>query len=103
VFHASEQLFHTGWFMESLATQTLVIFVIRTAASPFRSRPSRLLTLNVLGCVLIGLALPFTPFGAAIGFVPPPPAFFGFLILAVGTYLTLVQFVKVRFYRRYGL
>jgi Mg2+-importing ATPase len=103
VFHASEQLFHTGWFMESLATQTLVIFVIRTAGSPFRSRPSRPLALNVIGCVLVGIALPFTPLGPALGFVPPPPAFFAFLVLAVGTYLALVQIVKTRFYRRYAL
>lgn len=103
VFHASAELFRTGWFMESLATQTLVIFVIRTAASPFRSRPSRTLTLNALACVIIGMALPFTPLGATIGFVPPPPPFFAYLVLAVGTYLALVQFVKTRFYRRYQL
>jgi Mg2+-importing ATPase len=103
VFHASAELFRTGWFMESLATQTLVIFVIRTVANPFRSRPSRPLVINVLACVLIGMVIPFTPLGAAIGFVPPPPTFFAFLVVAVVTYLLLVQFVKVRFYRRIEL
>ena len=47
-FHASERLFHTGWFVESLATQTLVLFVIRTMGNPFRSRPSRALTVTTL-------------------------------------------------------
>ena len=47
-FHASEPLFHTGWFVESLATQTLVLFVIRTMGNPFRSRPSRWLTIQRL-------------------------------------------------------
>lgn len=54
-------------------------------------------------CVLPGLALPFTPLGAAVGFIPPPPLLFAYLVLAVGTYLLLVQFVKTRFCRRYPL
>jgi P-type Mg2+ transporter len=57
VFHASETLFHTGWFIESLATQTLVIFVIRTAGNPFKSGASLALTLSVPLCVAAGLAL----------------------------------------------
>src|SRR5262249_4549759 len=55
IFHASEAFFHTGWFVESLATQTLVVFVIRTAAKPWSSRPSRALTVTVLMIVATGL------------------------------------------------
>jgi Mg2+-importing ATPase len=70
VFHASEALFHTGWFVESLATQTLVLFVIRTAGSLWRSRPSLALTGTTVLMVLIGLVLPFTPLAPVLGFVP---------------------------------
>src|SRR5581483_7154305 len=97
VFRASAPLFHTGWFVESLATQTLVIFVIRTAGRPLRSRPSAPLTATTLAVVAIGLGLPFTPVARPLGFVPLPPAFFLFLALATATYLALVEAVKRRF------
>jgi Mg2+-importing ATPase len=100
VFHASESLFQTGWFVESLATQTLVIFVIRTAGNPFRSQPSRALTLTTLVVVLFGMLLPFTPLAGALGFVPLPPLYFLFLLVATITYLVLVQIVKRLLMRR---
>src|SRR5205823_8057039 len=58
VFKANEALFHTGWFVESLATQTLVLFVIRTAGNPLRSRPSKPLTITTIAVVLTGVVLP---------------------------------------------
>ena len=61
VFQAGPALFRTGWFVESLATQTLVIFVIRTAEPPWRSRPSRGLAWGVSACAAAGALLPFTP------------------------------------------
>jgi Mg2+-importing ATPase len=79
VFHASEALFHTGWFVESLATQTLVLFVIRTAGHPWQSRPSLALATTTLLVVLIGLSIPFTPLARVLGFVPLPGAYFLFL------------------------
>jgi Mg2+-importing ATPase len=100
IFHASEPLFHTGWFIESLATQTLVIFVIRTAGNPFKSRPSLALTLSVPLCVAAGIGLTLSPLGGALGFTAPPPAFFGALLAMVVTYLVLVQLVKGWFYRQ---
>ena len=103
VFHAGEALFHTGWFVESLATQTLVIFVIRTTARPWASVPSRALVVSVLVCVGIGVLLPFTPLGAWLGFTPLPPLFFAFLVGVVITYLGLVELVKQWFYRRYAV
>src|SRR5262249_48317419 len=91
VLRANETLFHTGWFVESLVTQTLVLFVIRTGGNPFESRPSRPLTLTVLAVTLIGVGLPFTPLAPALGFTPPPPAFLLFVAAATTTYLLLVE------------
>lgn len=100
LFHASEQFFHSGWFVESLATQTLVIFVIRTARNPFRSRPSLALTLTTISVVLFGTVLPFTSLGALMGFTPLPLGFLLFIAVATGTYLCLVEVVKRRLMRR---
>jgi len=94
VFNASEQLFHTGWFVESLATQTLVIFIIRTAGNPFRSRPSVPLTATTIGVVMAGIVIPFTCLGKVLGFTPLPFAFFLFLGGATITYLLLVEIIK---------
>ena len=95
--HAGEAEFHTGWFVESLATQTLVLFVIRTAGNPLRSRPSTALIASVVAAVVIGIVLPMTPWGADFGFVRLPPAFFAFLAVATATYLMLVELMKRRF------
>ena len=96
-------LFRTAWFVESLATQTLVVFVIRTAGNPFRSLPSRPLLLAILSIVGIATAIPYTPLGTLLGFTALPAS----LLLAIGllaaTYLLLVQFVKTWFYRRHAL
>jgi Mg2+-importing ATPase len=99
IFHSSATLFHTGWFVESLATQTLVLFVIRTAGNPFKSRPSRPLTLTTLLIVAVGIALPFSPLAGPLGFVPLPPLFFLILALFTLTYLALVELVKRRLMR----
>jgi len=97
-FHASEPLFHTGWFVESLATQTLVLFVIRTMGNPFRSRPSVPLTITTVLIVAIGVLLPFSPLGGVLGFTPLPPSYFSFLIASIVTYLLLVEFAKRRLF-----
>jgi Mg2+-importing ATPase len=96
LFHASAPLFHTGWFVESLATQTLVLFVIRTAGNPLRSRPSVPLATTTILMVLIGVVLPFTPLARPLGFVPLPAAYFAFLGATTGTYLVCVELVKRR-------
>ncbi|HEN5500044.1 TPA: magnesium-translocating P-type ATPase, partial [Legionella pneumophila] len=69
IFSANEALFQTGWFVESLATQTLVIFIIRTAKKPWQSMPSLPLTATVLLIVMVGIWLPFSPFSGLFGFV----------------------------------
>ena len=96
-------LFRTTWFVESLATQTLVVFVIRTAGNPFRSRPSRPLLVAVLTVVAIALALPYSPLAGPLGFTPLPVALLGTIAVLTATYLLLVQAVKSWFYRRHAL
>ena len=101
IFHADERLFRSGWFVESLATQTLVIFVIRTAGRPWESRPGAGLACGVCACAATGAVIPFTPLAPWLGFTPLPPLFFAILVLMVVTYLGLVEVVKRWFYRRY--
>jgi P-type Mg2+ transporter len=93
-FHASQPEFHTGWFVESLATQTLVIFVIRTAGNPLKSRPSLPLAITTIMIVATGIALPYSPFTRLFGFVPLPAPFFVFLAISTVTYLALVELGK---------
>ena len=102
-FHASETLFHTGWFVESLATQTLVVFVIRTAGNPFRSRPSPQLASTVLAMVAIAVVLTYTEVGGILGFQPLPGKLLAAIFGLTVTYLALVQVVKTWFYRRHPL
>jgi Mg2+-importing ATPase len=99
-FQADEALFHTGWFVESLATQVLVIFVIRTRGNPFRSRPSTLLAVTSLSVVVVAGLLPFTGLGARLGFEPPPSGFFLALAAMVAAYLVTVELAKRWFFRR---
>ncbi len=101
VFGAGEELFHTGWFIESIATQVLVIFVIRTRGNPFKSRPSMALVAASLAVVLIASVLPYTPFATHLGFIAPPPLFFLILVAMVLCYLVAVELVKRLFYRRF--
>ncbi|MGI5518310.1 magnesium-translocating P-type ATPase [Streptomyces sp. CA-106131] len=99
VFHANPTQFHTGWFVESLATQTLVIFAIRTCRIPFwRSHPSLPLTLTALAVVALGAALPTTPLARVLGFQPLPVGFFGAVAAMVAVYLLLVEIGKRIFY-----
>lgn len=102
LFDAGEALFHTGWFIESIATRVLVIFIIRTRGNPFKSRPSTALTVTSLAVVLVAATLPFTPMATHLGFVAPPPLFFAILLGMVLSYLVAVEFVKRWFYRRYS-
>lgn len=100
IFKASEHLFQTGWFVESLLTQTLIIFIIRTRKTPFfKSKPSKFLVYNILAIIAIALLMPFTPLKNLFNFVPLPISFLGILVLMVITYLTLVELLKRRFYR----
>ncbi|MBO0788824.1 MAG: HAD-IC family P-type ATPase, partial [Actinobacteria bacterium] len=99
-FHAGPALFRSGWFVESLATQTLVIFAIRTRRVPFfRSHASLPLLLAALSVVIVGAALPATPLAATLGFRPLPGLFFLAVVLMVAAYLALIELGKRWFFR----
>ena len=100
LLHAGPVEFRSGWFVESLATQTLVIFAIRTRQVPFfRSRTSLPLALAAIGVVLVGAILPITPLGPVLGFRVLPLEFYAVLAVMVAVYLVLIEFGKRVFYR----
>jgi Mg2+-importing ATPase len=95
VMHAGAAEFQTGWFVESLATQILVIFVIRTHKSPFwRSRPSPALIATALTGVSVAVLLPYTPLAAPLGFTPLPSIYLPIVATLVTAYLALVEVTK---------
>ncbi len=100
VLNAQEALFQTGWFVESLATQVLVIFVIRTRGNPLKSRPHVALAATSLAVLIAAFALPFTELGRYFGFQPPPGRFFVIVVVLVLAYLAMVEAVKRVFYAR---
>jgi Mg2+-importing ATPase len=103
IFHAKQDMFATGWFLESICTQTLVIHIIRTGKIPFiESSPSPFLIFTSIYIVSIALVLPYTPLGSYFKFIMPPASFFLFLIGIVALYLWSVQVAKVWFIKKYG-
>jgi Mg2+-importing ATPase len=100
VFHASPAFFQTGWFVESLCTQTLVLFVIRTYGRPWRSRPSAALAITVVGVAVAGMLIPATPLAPLLGFVRLPASFFLFVLVATVAYLAAVEVAKGMLVRR---
>lgn len=108
VFHcwdpARANLFQTGWFVESLMTQTLIIHVIRTNKIPFlQSRASWPLTATTLAIMAIGMWLPYSPMAGALGFTHLPPLYWPILLLTLLGYVTLTQFVKVWLLRKHWI
>jgi P-type Mg2+ transporter len=98
--HAGHAEFRTGWFVESIATQTLVVYVIRTRRIPFlKSRPSLPMLLVPTAAALTGAILPYTGLAPLLGFTPLPVTFFLLLAGLVVIYLLLVELAKTRFYR----
>jgi Mg2+-importing ATPase len=96
-------LFHTGWFVESLFTQTLIIHVIRTNKIPFiQSRASWPLIITSVVIVAVGAWLTVSPLANTLGFVPLPPLYWLLLAIMLPCYVILTQVVKTWFYRRYG-
>jgi len=97
-------LFQTGWFVESLLTQTLIIHIIRTAKIPFvESRASPALIATTVIICTIGITLPFTWAGSALGFVPLPWRYWPIIAAMLLSYAVLTHIVKVWFIRRWGL
>ena len=105
VFNAwnNPALFHTGWFVESLFTQTLIIHVIRTNKIPFiESRASGQLIVTSLGIIAFGAWLTISPLAVTLGFVPLPPLYWGLLAVMLTGYVALTQVVKTWFYKKFG-
>jgi P-type Mg2+ transporter len=101
-FHAGEALFHTGWFVESLATQVLVTFIIRTAR-PLKERPHPALVASTLCAFAAAVALPYLPFAYWLGFVPLPTPVMTALALVTAAYLVSVYLVKRWFFARHQM
>jgi len=100
----NQRLFQTGWFVESLLSQTLIVHIIRTGRIPFvQSVASWPLTITGVVICLVGVALPFLPIGGWFGFVPLPGTYWLFLIVILGAYMALTQTVKAWMIRRFGL
>ncbi|MDE2627779.1 MAG: magnesium-translocating P-type ATPase [Burkholderiales bacterium] len=99
VLKAGEAQFRTAWFVESMATQVLVVFVIRTRARPWRSRPAPWLNVSTLATAALAVVLPYTALGGAFGFVALPLWFVAAVGALTGVYLVAAEFAKQRFYR----
>ena len=100
VFRTTEAQFHTGWFVESLATQIMVLFVIRTAKNPLKSRPSSPLIASCFAAVAVGMYLPFSPLAGMLGFAVLPARYYVFLVIATVAYLSVVEIAKRRLLSR---
>jgi len=98
-----EDFFHTGWFVESLFTQTLIVHMIRTQRIPFiQSRPSRTMFLATISIMAIGAWLPFSRLASFFGFVRLPGIYFAWIAGFLLAYGALTHTVKTWFYRRFG-
>ncbi len=99
-----EALFHTGWFVESIFTQTLIVHVIRTRKVPFfGSRASPVLTVFTLLVMALAAAIPYTPLAPILGFVPLPPVYWAWLAGFIVLYCVLTHNVKTWFFRKFGV
>jgi len=99
VLHTPVALFQTAWFVQSMATQVLIIFVIRTGRSAWRDRPSALLTLSSVGIVACAVVLPYLPWGEFFGLVPMPAPVLGVVAGFTLAYLAVTELAKHVFYR----
>jgi len=100
---ARQALFQSGWFIESLATQTLIVHMIRTAKLPFvQSRATAPVLLTTGAIIATALVLPFVPLGSKLGLVPLPGSYFPWLVTILLSYAVLTQIVKGLYIRRFG-
>jgi len=104
IFNLNGDGFQTGWFMESLATQVLVIFAIRTKKlAIIKSRPSTGVAINAILAVIAGWLITFTPIGEYFGFIKTPINILLGISAIVLVYLAVVEWIKIKFYRRYSV
>jgi Mg2+-importing ATPase len=104
VFKATVPVFQTAWFVESLSTQTFVVFVLRTRKTPFfKSKPGKYLTISSLSIIAFAFALPYIhPLAHLFGFSPPPALFYPILAGMIVLYLSMVDVIKKWFNKRYA-
>ena len=100
IFHADEIVFHTGWFIESVCTELLILFVMRTRKSLIKSRPGKLLITLSLISLFITLALPFTPFATMLGLVVPPLKLLFVVLGVLIFYVITADVLKMIFFKR---
>lgn len=98
--HANEQLFQTGWFVESVVSATLIVLVVRTRMPFFKSKPGKYLALATALIVAFVLIIPFSPMMHLFDFAPLPPAFFGWMLLIITGYITTAELAKKWFYKK---
>ncbi|MGB3498695.1 MAG: magnesium-translocating P-type ATPase [Rhodanobacter lindaniclasticus] len=100
---AHQSLFQSGWFIEGLLSQTLIVHMIRTRRIPFLQSVASAPVLGLtLAIIVIGMLIPFSALGGKIGMVPLPPMYFAWLALTLASYCVLTQLMKVIYIRRYS-
>jgi Mg2+-importing ATPase len=100
ILHANEDMFRTGWFLESVVSASLIVLVIRSRKPFFRSRPGKYLLMATLIIVIITLILPFTPLGNVFGFSPLSFSTYLLLLLIVAVYIIAAEITKTIFYKK---
>ncbi len=103
VIHANQASFHTGWFIESVVSASLVVFAVRTRLPFLRSHPSRAMMLVTLAVGLVALILPYTPLAGILGFTPLPWYILGYIAVIVILYFIAAELVKRWFYRHFSV
>jgi Mg2+-importing ATPase len=103
LYKANEQVFHTAWFIESICSELLILFVVRTHKSLLKSMPGKLLILLSIVAFVITIILPFTPLAADLGFVVPPLQLFGVIAGILLLYVLTADIIKIMFFKKKGL
>jgi len=100
VFRANEKVFQTGWFIESVISDTLIVLVVRTRLPFFKSLPGKYLSIATVFILLLVLVLPLTPFAAWFGFVKLHLVYYSWMLLVISVYLITAELVKRWFYKK---
>jgi P-type Mg2+ transporter len=100
LLHATPAQFRTGWYIESVLSAILIVFVLRSRLPIGRSRPARLMMLVAAAVGAVTLALPYTPLAGLLGFVPLPPFYLAMIAGIIGVYFGAAEVTKRWFYRR---
>jgi P-type Mg2+ transporter len=100
IIHATEKMFQTGWFIESVISATLIVLVVRTRLPFFKSLPGKYLLIATVAVLLLVLALPLTPMALWFGFTRLPLIYYGWMMLIIAGYMLSAEFAKYFFYRK---